>query len=454
VKQLSSAHQAPAPARRLAAPSGVAFASIALGYAVALRPIIVVPLAGSAVLLGLVLAGTDVLIGTILLARHLTGGAVAESSIVGGFNAGALVGLLVIGVGAARVLVLKRTRGVLVTIVLSLLLLFWAGIGWATAASEYDLDVTRELVRSISVIFVALLVVNASDGRAIQRLPGVVVVTALVPALVALWQLSQGLGFEGSARVYGTLPHPNSAGGLFAVGLAVALWKFLEDRGGRRYLVAAALFGLALLGTQSMGAIGQAVVSVLVFAFLAYRRTPKMAALMLAGVILAAAFAVSPLGSGRVESLRGTGSLRAATDPGAIPSNSLEWRLNHWARQVETWEQKPVFGWGLAATSSFRLRDGFQTHSDPIRVLVETGAVGLFVFSAAFLLLLIRLHAAAGAECRRAPLPLAVLAILAGLAANSFANHVSEQTPLLYAVAVLVGCALWRDVPTRSPRST
>jgi O-antigen ligase len=436
---------APEAVRRIGGVAAAAGASVVAGYTVAVRPATALMLAAGATFAALVVASVDMILVVFLLGRNLAD-AVASTTIAAGLNAGALVGVLVVAVGALRMLALSRPRALVLGLLLAFLLLFWAGVAWSNAG--FDPAVTRELVRSISVVVLALIVLNAPDVRAVERVPAIVVATILVPAMFALGQFATGSGFAGTTRVYGTLSHPNTAGALFAVGLSVALWKYVADGRSTPYAAAAVVLAVATLATQSMAAVGQAVVTLFVFGWLAYRRTVKMLVLSIAAAALAIGFVFSPLGQGRIAELERTQSvesLTAAADRTAIPANSLEWRLGHWANELDLWQEKPALGWGLASSSSFKKVDGFEAHSDPIRLIVETGIVGVLVFGAAMVFLVARLWRAAKESSRPAPLPLAMIAIFSGLATNALVNHVSEQTAITYALAVLVGCALWSE---------
>ncbi len=406
------------------------------------------PLGGAVFFAGLVLAGADVFVGAILIARALAD-PFADRSMFAGLNVGSILGLALLSAAALRILSTKRPRGLVAVAVVALLFVASATVAYAHVG--FDKDVTKELIRNISILAVALVALNASNPRVSARIPTAVVLASLAPALIALYQLATGVGYEGSRRVYATLSHPNSAGALFAVAFSVALWKYLEDGRSGPYLLAAVALALALLATQSFGALGQVVISVLVFAFIVYRRTPKMAVLVGAAVLLVFVFATSSLGRQRVEQIRATRSVALAADPNTVPLNSLEWRLGHWVKEFHQWEQQPLLGWGLGATLSFRMVDGFVAHDDLIRLLVEAGVIGFAVFGWAFIRLFVRLNEAAKAD-RSSSFAAASIAILAGLFVNSLANDVSLQTVVMYAAAAVVGCALTR-APQVSARS-
>jgi O-antigen ligase len=413
--------------------------SLLVGYALVMRPIVVALLGAGAVFAALALSGTDVFLLSGLTVRPLAD-AVAERRFAAGLNVGSMLGLLILGAGSFRLLAAKSPRGIYAGGITAMLFTLWAVVAWLHAGS--DPAITKELIRNLSIIVVALVALNAPDRRMIDRIPAVVVLSVIPPALVALYQLAAGIGFEGSRRVYGTLSHPNTAGALFAVGALVALWIYLENGRRKRYLAAGVLFTFALLATQSVGALGEVVVSVFVFAFLAYRRTPKIAVLTAVGIAILVVFATSSLGRERVKELQSTRSFSAAIDPRTFPTNSLEWRYGHWALEFRQWKQKPILGWGLGATLSFHMPDGFVAHSDPLRLLVETGILGFAVFGCALFLLLSRLKLIAAADPRAGSFAAASMAIMAGLLVNSLANDVSEQTAVMYVVAAVVGAAL------------
>jgi O-antigen ligase len=436
-------HEVLAAAPRRAAVLLAGVVSAAVGYVVAAAPSLVAPIVGLGVAAALLAAPAEVFLGLAVLARNLSDAA-AHGPSFAGFNAGALVGLLALGVAGLRLLVVPRPRGILGAFTLVLLLVFWLAVGVVNFG--LDPEIQRELVRSTSIIALALVALAAPAVSA-HRIVDAVLLATSVPAIVALGQLVRRDGFENTDRVYGTLAHPNAAAAIFGVGLAVALWRMLETRR-RRYLVAAAMFAVAMLATKSLGGVAQMFVTLVAYAFLTRRRDTRGAVTAAVAIALAVVFVLSPLGSDRVGELSSTTSPTQAIQ--GNQTNSVDWRFANWIKLIEAWQEKPVLGWGLGTTETLVVPGENIPHSDVVRLLVETGVVGFLVFGAAYAALLVALYRRVeGAGSVDARFCAVVLAVVLGLTAHGFANNISTQTATMYAAAVLVALAL--AVPTRPP---
>jgi O-antigen ligase len=109
---------------------------------------------------------------------------------------------------------------------------------------------------------------------------------------------------------------------------------------------------------------------------------------------------------------------------------------------IGEWRNKPILGHGSGATTDIVAPGGKTPHSDVIRLLVETGVVGLAVFGSALVVLFLSLFRVARAGPPIGSYGTVVLAIVVGAATHALAENIWGQSTTTYALAVLVGCAL------------
>jgi O-antigen ligase len=378
----------------------------------------------------------EAFVATTLIARNLASGR-SEIMVAAGLNIGAVIGLVVVAVCLLRIARIRRPIGVGLTLALSLTLAFWYFIGILNFS--VDPTLSRELVRSLSILGLALIAVNVPSEAARRRLLSCVLLAAVLPAIIAWTQIArQGV----HVRVSSTLAHKNEAAAVFAVALAITLWRWLETRDFRLYLPLAILFAVALLGTQSLGGIAQMFVTLLVYPLLTQNLRTRSVIAVFVGLIFIVVFALSPFGNKRLDQLKTTASYSVASRGQAYTTNSLDWRFYNWSREISAWHQKPYLGYGLGSTASLVNPGGNIPHSDILRLLVETGVIGFLLYGTAVLILWRRLYERARAPTRDASYAALALAILAGLLVHALDNNVSTQTATMYSVAIVIGCAL------------
>jgi O-antigen ligase len=446
---LSSASDSdPVRALRGAAVAGAfVAASLASGAASAVLNWLPLAAAGAlAVLLWLALAPSVLALGSLLVVRGLTD-AIADVPIVAGLNAGALIGLTVVASALLLVVLRAPARGVVIGAALLAAVVYWFGIGVLQHGMHPSL--MREVVRSASIVAVALLAVNGDRSLTPSRMATIVVLAALIPALLivfeglANWQAM----VHGSLRPRGTLSHPNAASILFGIALPMSAWRWAYGGGGRRYLLAAGLFGVAIVLTRSMGGLAQAVVTLFVFTLVQEGHGAQRAVLGLATAAIVAAFVFDPFGISRVSELESTSLATSST--GEI-DNTFEWRLVNWRMFLDEWRDSPLLGHGLGSTNELVTPLHHLPHSDPVRFLVETGLAGVALLAAGYVVLVNRLLLLARLGVHRS-FAAAVLAVVVGVSVHSLATHVSLNTQPIYVVAALAGWTL--AMPLAEPRA-
>jgi O-antigen ligase len=184
----------------------------------------------------------------------------------------------------------------------------------------------------------------------------------------------------------------------------------------------------------------QALVTLLAFAFLAKWSNSRRTLVAVAAVVLIAVFSLTA-GKSRLESLRTTRSFsNVAQDQ--TTTNSFDWRFGHWHDLLEAWRKKPLIGYGLGTTSALVTPGGAIPHSDVMRLLVETGIVGFVAFGMFVVALVIAMRRTTRAGPATASYGVVALAILIGALVHCLAENVWSQTAEMYALAIVVGCAL------------
>jgi hypothetical protein len=250
----------------LPARMGLGLLVLLAGYRIALNLRLVYPLAAVVSIGVLTFVPTEVFLASMLLARNVADAyAGAYLPVAGGMNAGALVGVLVLGAGGLRLVGVRHAEGLGYALFLMLLLCVWTIVGYTYFGT--DGSIAREFVRSASILVMGLVSAGFVRRLAdVDRIVAAIVLAAIVPAIVAIVQwLSSG---DFTTRASGTLAHPNAAAGVFGLALAAALWMLLERRRSAAYAAAAATLAVAVLTTGSLGGLAQVLVTLLVYAVL------------------------------------------------------------------------------------------------------------------------------------------------------------------------------------------
>jgi O-antigen ligase len=362
----------------------------------------------------------------------------SDRAIVAGLNAGSIIGLLVIAAAGARLLLNRSAYGLLIPTAVLITLGFWFGVG----VLQYGLDASfiRELVRATSIVAVAFLAANALTSPRVEHIAATIVLAAVIPALLVLsdgvmnWQAM----VAGELRPRGTLSHPNAAAILFGVALPVATWGALHARARLLWVAAGAILLVAIVFTQSLGGLMQAIAALLAFAALTPGvRSSYRVALGALVVLVVAGFIFDPLGISRVSEVDAT----VVSGEASIEESSFAWRLYNWGLLLNEWRTSPLGGHGLGATFDLVMPIGHLPHSDPVRVLVEMGIGGAALVLVGYGLLVNRLVLL----MRRGPnrtFVAATFAALIGFTVHGLATHATYNTQPMYVLAALLGWTL------------
>jgi O-antigen ligase len=254
------------------------------------------------------------------------------------------------------------------------------------------------------------------------------------------------------AAVRGPFDHPNYLAFYLVVVIGIALVAFLESRRLAVRLALAAFLVAAsasLLLTYTRSAwIGLAIAVLLVGVF-------RYRVLLVGGVMLLALAAFALPGEARKVQDR-FGDLSNSSQSHA--SNSWDWRTGQWGRMEHWGWQRPVLGQGFASYPRLSIKEfglldphygvvdpdhpgaprGIAPHNDYVKMFVETGLVGLALWT----LTLIGL-AVTAARARAAPglagYATGMLAIMLALVVISVADNVQSYTTVLLVAGAVIG---------------
>jgi O-Antigen ligase len=424
--------------------AGLVAILIAEGAALSQSYLLAAPLAG--LLLVAVAAELPLVpfLGSVLLVRILTDASLSSQTIrhTSSLNlSGAIaLGFILVACG----LLIRRRQGVQAA---TLAFLFLA-ISTAVAVNTHGLstETVREGVRELSVVAIAVIVLNARGSLNISTVTRMIQVVAFVPALIAIDQFAthKGTLINGEIRAYGTFVHPNSAGMFFAIATTASLWRYLDSGRRRLDLLFTTIFAGGAIATYSLSGLGSMLAMLVTLGILRQGSLRLKLSAFAAAALIVIGFIATPLGAERLANESST-NLNPTHTRGEVNNTSLGWRLYKWELLLPEWERSPLLGQGLGATvttegTSENVTAGKVPHNEYIRYLVETGVIGLGI-----LLWSIKLMLRALAR-RRVPgtANAAVLAtsVLVGCLVNALGDNTFLYTTTGYAVALIVAAAL------------
>lgn len=242
----------------------------------------------------------------------------------------------------------------------------------SVVAASFPSFVVATKIASAVLLLVALEQLFDDDPTRIVPALRAVVVSAIVPAALALVQTQVG-GFDvgyhpiGVAeRVKGSFVHPSVLAG-FCVVVLLVCFIGREVMGSRLWRGTATVMGLVMGGllvlTYTRGAWIAAIVAAV---YVAVVLKPRLL-IGIAAIVIIVAVAVPSIGSRFAD-------LRSETDATTNTPNSMAWRFNYWERILPLGAAQPLTGIGIGMT---RQRPGydFEPHSIYVQSFVESGVV-------------------------------------------------------------------------------
>lgn len=228
----------------------------------------------------------------------------------------------------------------------------------------------KDVMKLCSAVIASGLIVAASPTRRqILMILGAIVVGSLHPIALGFWHFATSTGFEfashGGLRVLSVFTHPNHFGTYLVVVLAAA-WGLRSnlDGPGRRVVDGISLLSFVVL-ILTLSRSAWLVAAALIVA-VGWRNRK----ILLAGAVASGAVVLfMPRVLGRVL------NVLEVSGEGA---SSTAIRLEIWSFAFPYWLNEPILGHGWGAFLA--LSDGIYAHNDYLRVLLETGVVGLAAF--------------------------------------------------------------------------
>jgi O-antigen ligase len=286
-------------------------------------------------------------------------------------NANALMSLLVIALGAAHVAI-NRVNVWRIPLVKP----FAAFVGVAFLGLAFAPDknlAAQDWVRITGTLILYILVVDVMRTREDRRwVVRMILLSAIVPLIVGLYQFATNTGNHGSEgfnRIMGTLVHPSPYGFylLQILPLAVVFLMHTRNRVGRL-----ALFGMipvilfSIYATQTRGAWLGLLAMMIFLMWIRARWT-----LIFIPLIIGAAYFALPSVRVRVAEIN-SGECVSETNC----ESSVLWRQKQWEAALRSVSpiKLATVGGGLDAVD---VNLGQFTHNEYVRLLVETGLLGL-----------------------------------------------------------------------------
>jgi O-antigen ligase len=376
----------------------------------------------------------------VLLAARASLDLLSDVAIVGGLNGAALLTGMTIVVGIDHVA--RRRVGVLDLPLAKPMLTLLAVSGLTVVVAPDPALAVEHWLRWLSIVLLFFIVVDeVQDARERGKFLGALILSALIPVLVGLYQLATGEGNQNTQdfnRIFGTFVHPSPFGVYMLTLLPVAGVICLHSKPGWSKL------GLAVL------AIAMAVCAVFTFTRIVWLGAVVIvlvlgsgktrASLFVIPILLVLVFLLLPSVQERFQ---------GATETTGYDSTGA-WRIRHWDDQLaQTSLSTLPLGSGLGAVEYVL---GQPAHNDYLRIWVEMGVVG----SVAYLWLFGSLIKGAVANYRGATTSedryfiLAFLALFAGRLVMSLTDNLLIQPVLEWYFWGLAAVALSLK-PRRSP---
>jgi len=291
---------------------------------------------------------------------------------IGPLNVAAALGLLVIAAAALYLWGNRTFPGPQSPIFPYLLFLVIATL--SLVASPDRMGGVRDLFRFISLpaVYVLVEVIGRSE-KGMRRVVAAIALSGVGPVLFAFLQYTTGVGMhikQGEfVRVIGTFLHPNPFALYLALVIPVLVAAWLTVREWRVWLgiIIVGLVAALVLTFTRTGWIGLAA-AVLVMAFLRYRKILFVLPIILAAVL----FLIPSIGARFAD-------LGSSDSPSGTTTNSLDWRYQYWQEALHVVTESPVWGKGISYIKE-TTEEGKEAHNDFVRVVVETGLLGLALF--------------------------------------------------------------------------
>lgn len=423
--------------------------AIVAGVLVDVMPLVPIGLLGVALAVSVYLAVPALALAALLVLRPILE-SVAEQFAFGGVNILGMMGAgTVVGGGVYLAICRPRLPRTVVIFSACLMALAVASLSWTISRERGISDV---LGFALYPVVFGVAASTIRDARGFHRLVKILLLAAIAPIFVGLFQLATGdrVVKEGYASIQGPMVHPNSFALFLMVALTLGLVAFMrmQDRRLRRYLIIGLLLGTAcFFFTYARAAWGGLLGVAALLAFLEYRRLLGFG--LIAAIVLAIVFPSA------TEQLTGRFADLSPTSTG-YSNNSLSWRTELWQRMLPYGYDKPVTGHGIGSflpltnveigVFDYRFQNATSSaanievypHNDYILLFVELGVLGvLFWFGLLVASGVIAWRARRHPQLRE--YAVGVTGLIIALLAISATDNVKDTESVLIAVFALVG---------------
>lgn len=290
-----------------------------------------------------------------------------------------------------------------------------------------------DILRLLSVVAaVNYTAVYFSGSQNERKLVGLILLSSIIPLGFGAYQFvgKKGLAELGFNRLYGTFTHPNvySQYLLLIFLLVYYILVNYRMRMGKRVLVYLfwAILLAAILFTYTRGTWIALGASLILYSFFRTNAAVKGKFILFAGIIL---IAISPYLQKRFSDINDTTYYRLS---------SWQWRLQMWQEAAGSLQEHPVIGNGLGM---YEQKFNIMAHNDYLRILYETGLLGLFFYLSIllyvfFVLLKKTLQAKIKEDSNKYKI---ALCLITSLLIMSAADNLARSTIILVYLFVIIG---------------
>ncbi len=345
--------------------------------------------------------------------------------------------------------------------------------GLGLDASVLSLSI-REWIRMFSWLMFYLLIMQFKERLHPEKVISTMFLSLIIPLASALLQIvvppsilpsflvfESGYSVEAGSRINGTLGHPSTFATFVLLFMGLTLWKLGSSKQRHYWVVLLCILAFLLVSAKSLTGMVMLVVFVLAYLIPRFNGINLIGGLCLLTVI-GLLFFSSDLGQERLQSLSGTPLLNPDIDwSRAIllqwrDGNSFNWRIAQWTFLLQSWEQYPIWGYGLGTAIHISIFDT-GSHNDYIRFLVEEGIVGFTIFIA-FLVVqlarLIQILLSVSSTRLQKDLCLVMLANFVAILVGMLTDNVLLHTTMFFYWWTLMAIAGWKWTPSERYDST
>ncbi len=223
------------------------------------------------------------------------------------------------------------------------------------------------------VIIYFMVVNHLKTEKQVIRYVWAILITCTIVSIIGISQIP--MGYRVTAPFEGTSGEPNTLGGylVFMISLAIGFLLTVPSLKGKlMFSGLALLFFIPLLYTQSRSSYAALVPAMICFLFLSEKKIIMLLSIIFAGLIFL--FFTPEVAKNRINYTFTQGlARRDVVEIGGIKlDTSTSDRIRSWHTASKDWTKEPLLGYGV---TGYRFVD-----AQYIRVLVETGILGLLAF--------------------------------------------------------------------------